>query len=97
LGEKITLLKGMEGAAFLFENKIETEPGFSYEIATVTFLKSNLMAQLMIWKKTGAATEIAKNVTKNGDVEAYLIHNASIACTNSENSKLWEHHIQLLR
>jgi len=63
-GNKITPLKGMGEAAFLLENKIEPEPGSPYEIATVMFLKGNVMAQLMVWKKAAPATEIAKNTAK---------------------------------
>jgi hypothetical protein len=63
-GNKITLLKGMGEVAFLLEQKSEPESGSSYEIASVTFVKGNVMAQLMVWKKAASATEIAKNAAK---------------------------------
>ena len=59
-GSKIVTLNGIGKAAFLLESKIEPEPGSSYRVATIGFLKGSVMGQVQVWKKAGPAGEIAK-------------------------------------
>jgi hypothetical protein len=61
---KITTLNGIGKAAFLADDKIELEPGSSCAVATVGFLKGNVMGQVQVWKKSGPAGEIAKSAAK---------------------------------
>jgi hypothetical protein len=63
-GDKITPLTGMGNAAFLLESKSEPEPGSSYEIATITFVKGDVMGQVTVWKKAAPVVEIAKSAVK---------------------------------
>lgn len=63
-GAAITPLKGMGQAAFLRVCKIEPEPGSSYQIAILIFLKGNVTGQLTAWKKAAAVEEIAKSAAK---------------------------------
>lgn len=63
-GGKITMLSGTGKAAYLVENKIE--PGSSSSgVATIVFLKGNVMGQVQVWKKGGQSGEIAKKAVKN--------------------------------
>lgn len=63
-GGKITILSGIGKAAYLLENKIE--PGSSSSgVATIVFLKGNVMGQVQVWKKGGQAGEINKKAVKN--------------------------------
>lgn len=64
-GGKITSLTGIGKAAFLLEKKIEPEPGSSYTVATISFLKGRVMGQVQLWKKAGPAGEIAKKAVRN--------------------------------
>lgn len=63
-GAAITPLKGMGQAAFLRVIKIEPEPGPSYHIVIVTFLKGNVTGQMTTWKKAAPVEEIAKSAAK---------------------------------
>jgi hypothetical protein len=63
-GGKITTLSGTGKAAYLVENKIE--PGSSSSgVATIVFLKGNVMGQVQVWKKGGQSVEITKKAVKN--------------------------------
>lgn len=61
---KITPIAHMSDEAFLQSDKIEPDPKSIYRIATVTFLKGNIMGQLQVWKKTTPVDEIAKTAAK---------------------------------
>jgi hypothetical protein len=63
-GGRITSLKGIGKAAFLLENNIESEPGSSYAVATISFLKGRVMGEVQVWKKAGPAGEIAKKAVR---------------------------------